>query len=264
METTLSHELKVGLFVFVGIILFCLSVILLGGDRLFFAHTYTLKVRMPQVQGLARGSVVSLSGVSIGNVEKIAFVSDSSDVEVSFSVEREVQSKITEGSMVTVKTQGALGDRYIYIQPGPMTAPPLKPGALLPMDKVPDFLDIIASKGAELGEIVEVIKEVRILFENINHDGRSFKLMANLVESTDLLGKFLVEGRETFKLFRTEAVEPLGSVMRKIDRGQGTLGALINDPSLHTRLMGILGDAPRNKFLKPLIRDSIQTNEQTK
>ena len=50
-----------------------------------------------------------------------------------------------------------------------------------------------------MGEIVEVIKEVHILFANINRDGRSAKLMNNLVESTDELGKFLSEGRETFQ-----------------------------------------------------------------
>ncbi len=264
METNLAHELKVGLFTLIGIVLLCVSVILLGGDKLLFSHTYALKIRMPQVQGLARGSVVSLSGVPIGNVDKITFAEGTNEVEVVIGIERNVQSKITQGSMVTVKTQGALGDKYVYIEPGPLTATPLQEGTILPMDKVPDFLDILASKGAELGEVVEVIKEVRILFQNINKDSRSSKLMANLVEDTDLLGKFLSEGRETFKLVRGETLTPLASVMKKLDKGQGTLGALINDPSLHSRLMGMLGEAPRNKFLKPLIRDSIQTNEGNK
>src|SRR5665213_3697663 len=132
----------------------------------------------------------------------------------------------------------------------------------MPMDKTPDFLDIIASKGAEMGEIVEVIKEVHLLFANINRDGRSAKLMNNLVDSSEQLGKFLTEGRETFKSMRTDMLQPMSNVMKKIDNSQGTLGLLINDPSLHNRLSNMLGEAPRNKFLKPLIRDSIQTNEQ--
>src|SRR6185312_4186033 len=108
METTINHEIKVGIFAVVGLVLFCLSIILLGGDKFFLTSVVHLKVRMPQVQGLGKGSVVSLVGVPIGNVEKIAFVEGSSDVEITITVEKSVQKRITEGSLASVKTQGAL------------------------------------------------------------------------------------------------------------------------------------------------------------
>lgn len=262
METSLRNEIKVGIFAGAGLLLFCLSVVMLGGTSYFFTKTYELKVRLPQVTGLGRGSVVSLTGVQVGNVEKIGFVAGSSDVEVTLKVFASAQDRITEGSKASVKTQGALGDKFIYIEPGPTTAAALKDGAILENDKTPDLIDMIASKGAEFGEIIAVIKEVRVLFENINKDGSSRKLMANLVESTEQMGKFMGEARETFKIMKTDALLPMASVMKKLDSGQGTLGALINDPTLHTRISGFFGDSPRNKFLKPLIRDSIQTNEQ--
>ncbi len=264
METTVSHQVKVGVFVIIGLILFCVSVILLGGDRFFLTRAYSLKVRMPQIQGLVKGSVVSLIGVPVGNIEKVDFVGGSNEVELTLSIQQSVQSRITEGSLAMVKTQGALGDKYVYIEPGPTTGKALADGAILETDKTPDFLDIIASKGAEMGEIVEVIKEVRVLMANINHEGRSAKLMGNLVETTGEMSKLMVEARETFKSMRNETMVPLASVMKKLDRGQGTLGALINDPTIYNRLSTMLGEAPRNKFLKPLIRESIQTNEEKK
>jgi phospholipid/cholesterol/gamma-HCH transport system substrate-binding protein len=263
METSVHHEIKVGLFALAGLILFCLSIILLGGDKWFLTRTYDLKVRLPQVQGLGRGSVVTLTGVQIGNVDKIEFIDGTSEVQVTLNIEAAVQNRITEGSKASVKTQGALGDKYIFIEPGPAGAPPLKPGALLDIDRTPDLLDMIASKGAELGEIVEVIKDVHTLFESINKDGRGARLIKNLVDDSDQFGQLMTEARETFKLLRTDTIQPLSSVMKKIDRGQGTLGALVNDPSLHNRLTGFLGQAPRNRFLKPLIRESIQTNEKS-
>ncbi len=258
----LTHELKVGLFVLVGVILFCLSIILLGGDRLFLTKTYKLRVRLPQVQGLNKGSVVSLSGVPVGNVERIRFIEGSTEVELQISVEQAVQNRITEGSLATVKTQGALGDKYVYVTPGPLDGKPLVNDAILETDKSPDFLDIIASKGAEMGEVVDVIKEVNIMFKNINRENRSAQLMTNLVASTDKLNRTLGEANETFRFLRNDTLVPLASVMKKIDRGQGTLGALINDPSLHNRISNMLGQSPRNKFLKPLIRDAIETNEK--
>jgi phospholipid/cholesterol/gamma-HCH transport system substrate-binding protein len=256
MESTLKHQIKVGIFATIGLVMFCLSVILLGGDKFFLKKTYELKVRLPQVQGLGRGSVVSLSGVVVGNVTDITFIDKSTDVAVHMNIEAGVQPRITEGSKVTVKTQGALGDKYIYIEPGPVDATALKAGAIVETDKTPDFLDVISARGAEIGQVVEVIKEVRELFQNINQDGKSRKLMGNLVASTETLNQFLTEGREAFKT--------MNSVMKKVDKGTGTLGALVNDPSLHNRMTSFMGEAPRNKFLKPLIRDSIQTNEQKK
>jgi phospholipid/cholesterol/gamma-HCH transport system substrate-binding protein len=223
-----------------------------------------LKIRLPQATGLGVGSVVSLSGVPVGNVQDIDFVEKSSDVEVTISLEQAVQNRVTEGSKASIKTQGALGDKYIFIQPGPIDAQPLREGAILDTDRSPDFLDLIASKGAEMGEVVNVIKEVRILFENMNRDGRSGRLMSNLVDASGELSSFLKEGRETFRMMRTDAIVPMASVMKKIDRGDGTIGALINDPSLHNRISSFFGEQPRNKFLKPLIRESIETNEKKK
>lgn len=260
----MKHQIRVGIFTLIGVVMFCVSVILLGGDKLFLKKTYELRVRLPQVQGLGRGSVVTLTGVPVGNVRDINFIPRSHEVEILMSLEQTVQSRITEGSMATVKTQGALGDKYIYIEPGPIDAAPLPAGALIDTDKTPDFLDIIASKGSELGEVVEVIKEVRLMFANINRDGNSAKLMSNLVQTTNTLNQFLGEARETFKLLKTDAIAPMSSVMKKVDKGQGTLGALVNDPSFYNRMMGFMGDSPRNKFLKPIIRDSIQTSEQGK
>ncbi len=264
MDSNLAKEIKVGIFAVIGVVLFCISIILLGGDKFFFTSRYRLNLRLPQAQGLGVGSVVTVAGLPVGNVESIHFVPQSSEVELTLGLNAEYQSKVTEGSKAVVKTQGALGDKYIYIEPGPMTAKPLLDGALLEADRTPDLLDIVASKGAEIGEIVNVIREVRILFENINKDERSSRLMANMVEASGEMATFLKEGRETFRLMRQDTLVPLASVMKKIDNGQGTLGALVNDPSLHQRLGTYLGETPRNRFLKPIIRDSIQTNEEKK
>ncbi len=150
------------------------------------------------------------------------------------------------------------------MEPGPATAAVLPDNGMVITDTTPDFLDLIASKGAEMGEIVNVIKEVRVLFENINKDGNSRKLVTNLVTASEEFGSTMREARETFRVMRSETFAPMASIMKKVDRGDGTLGALVNDPSLHNRISNFFGEQPRNKFLKPMIRDSIQTNEQKK
>lgn len=137
METSLRNEIKVGIFATVGLILFCVSIIMLGGARSLFTRSYELKIHIPQAQGLGKGSVVTLVGLQIGNIDRITFAEGSSDVEVVVRIDKGVQNRITEGSKATVKTQGALGDKFIYIEPGPMGNPPLQDQALLEMDRTP-------------------------------------------------------------------------------------------------------------------------------
>ena len=254
MESSLKNEVKVGIFIILGIVGFCISVLLLGGDQMFFKARYQLKVKLPQVQGLGPGSIVSLAGVPVGNINEVLFQNGNDGIEVVMDVDESVKHRITEGTMASVKTQGALGDKYIYLTPGPLNAPALAENSYVSADAGGDLIDMITAKGAELAQVVEVIKEVKTLLHSINEGNRTSQLMSNLVSTTDNLNKLMVDSRKAMTHFE--------SVAQKIDKGQGTLGALINDPTLHNRIMSMVGDTPRNKFLKPIIRDTIESHEK--
>ncbi|MNT59791.1 hypothetical protein D3C72_1973280 [compost metagenome] len=58
-----------------------------------------------------------------------------------------------------------------------------------------------------------------------------------------------------------QSIDRLNSILTKIDRGDGTLGALINDPSLHTQLKGMMGGTKRDSHIKSLMRTSIEKAE---
>ena len=59
-----------------------------------------------------------------------------------------------------------------------------------------------------------------------------------------------------------ESLYHLNNILKKIDDGNGTLGRLINDPTINDRILSLLGDEPRNRFLKPLLRAAIRQNEE--
>ncbi|MCB0365209.1 MAG: MCE family protein [Bdellovibrionaceae bacterium] len=271
MESTFKDEIRVGLFVTGGLALLLTSILMLGGDRLLFKSTYNLHVKMEQVQGLTQGSVVSLSGVDVGHIKEITFTPDSK-LELVLDIDRDFAVRITDGSRASVRTQGALGDKYIYIEPGPTDTHSLKDGDYLLADESGDIIDMIKEKGPELGHLVDAIKEVHFLIRSLNEGNRGAKLMANLVNSSENLNHLLVESRLAVKDLRggerdnknlREAMVHLASILEKVDKGQGTLGAIINDPSVHERLMSLLGESPRNKYLKPLIRDTIQSQDKS-
>ena len=248
------QNIKSGLFLSLAIALFVLSIILIGGERTVFSSSYTLKVKLSEVQGLAVGSVVSFVGINVGNVTAMHLNPENHGIDVELNIEKNFQKKITKGSMASVKTQGALGDRYIYISPGPWDAEPLKDGQYLTADNSGDLIDVITREGPKLANIVNVINELNTFFKNLNDNNNSAVFMENMTKSSQELHKFLVEGRQSAR--------QLQSILKKIDQGGGTLGALINDPTVHEQITTILGKNPRNSYLKPLIRATIKATDE--
>jgi len=47
-----------------------------------------------------------------------------------------------------------------------------------------------------------------------------------------------------------------------IKEGEGSLGALIVDPSVHDSLKGVLGEAERNRFVRSAVRYMIEEKEK--
>lgn len=246
MEASYSTQIKAGIFTLIGLVILVGSVLVLGGGKFLFRSTYILKVHFDQVQGLSRGSTVSLTGYPVGNVSRIDFLPNSGLLEVSIKVDETFKNRITKGSKASVKTQGALGDKYIYITPGEIDAAPLNEGELLLTGETTDFIDQIASESEKLSGVGDVIEELNILLRNLNHNDNSRKIVSHLAESTKAMERF-------FNKAEGETLNRLNSILRKIDNGEGTLGELINDPTLHRKIMSFLGESKRNQFLSPLI-----------
>ena len=58
----------------------------------------------------------------------------------------------------------------------------------------------------------------------------------------------------------TKSLVHLSSILEKVDSGQGTLGGLINDPSIHSRLKEMIGANKRSSEMSGLVRKTIQSS----
>ncbi|MCB0392336.1 MAG: MCE family protein [Bdellovibrionales bacterium] len=260
------QSLKSGIFMFLGLITIIISIILLSGNNSLFKSNLLLKAKFKEVQGLNIGSVVSLSGINVGNVKDIDFAGE--DVVVTLSVEKKFQNKVTTTSLASIKTQGALGDKYIFIQPGTEGSKELEDNDFIMVDSSGDFFDVINEQGPKLASITDVVAQLKLLLENLNKDGNSAKLIESLLKTSTEIQNMTRDGQTLISDIRgknnkdlQQAIERLNSILGKIDRGEGSLGALINDPVVHDRLSSILGKPARNSYLKPLIRATIKSND---
>lgn len=269
---TKGLEIKIGLFVGAGILVVMASILVLGDSSSLFSSYYTLRTRLSEVQGLLPGSVVSLAGVPVGNVEDIGFVADQNKLEVRMRIDSEFQPRISEGTIAEVRTQGALGDKYIYLEPGEPSSRPLREGSLIE-SKESDLMSLLMDREDGMARVIDLIKELHVLIASINANGQTASLIRNVSETARKANSTLAQLDALLEDLRAEipenkklrhALVSLSSILEKIDQGKGSLGQLINDPSVHQNLKTFLGGSPRNRYMKDVIRESIQQSEAHK
>ena len=262
-------EYKVGIFVGLGLILLLTSILMVGGKKLFLTHYAHLRTQFSEVQGLYPGSVVSLAGMPVGNVAEINFVQNNNKVELVLQIDSRYEGRLVEGMNAEVRTQGALGDKYVYLSPGTVSGKRLAENEMISSVEN-DYFKLLTDRKDGAAAIIDVIKEVRTLVVALNADNRAGKTMTNMADATDKLKKTMdqlngligdLRGEMPHDKKLQKAIASLSSVLEKIDSGKGTIGQLINDPSLHQSLKAFLGASPRNRYMKDMIRESIQQNE---
>ncbi len=262
MEYSKSMQMKVGAFLFVGLIMITISIFMLGADKAFL-KTYTkIIAEFDQVQGLAEGSVVSLSGIVVGNVDKIQFDSERNKIIVRLKIDNQFKDLIKKNSQVDIRTQGALGDKFVFIIPGTPNSEVISEGSQLAVVTGGDLLGVITQRGSEAGRVFDILNELYKLTKSINERGNIEKILSNVSAATVNLNEASLKAKNMFSDDKlNSSMTKLDSILTKIDKGQGSLGALINDPTLHSQLKQMFGGSERKNHIKNLIRTSIEKTE---
>ncbi len=90
--------------------------------------TYELLAQFSDVEGLAPGSMVRISGVKVGTVSKISLDPKTYLAMVHMALEDSVA--IPSDTLATVASPGLLGDKYMSLEPG-SAEDMLKPGGVI-------------------------------------------------------------------------------------------------------------------------------------
>lgn len=253
MDRKLGNNLVVGAFVLVGFAVFLFLIFNIGGGRSIFKRELTLVARYKDVKGLHYGSEVSLSGLRAGVVRDIKVAQDGSrELIVEMSITKSLQDKIRQDSTATIRTQGVLGDKYVEISIGNPELPMVEEGATLTTVAEADLF----SKGGEL------VKDVRRHFVEGGDVDKLLKNANTFLSNLSAITYELRSARGGSSL--GASMKHLDSILAKIDRGEGTLGALINDPTLFEDVKDLMGGAKRSSILKYFIREFVDEGKESR
>lgn len=297
MDKKTALQTRVGVFVTLGLFLTMLVIFFLSGDKNFFERDYVLQARFQDISGLRIGAPVFLAGLSVGLVDDIDFPKalEEQDIIVKLKIIEKYRNRIREDSTATIATQGLLGDKIILISVGSINVAEMKPGNFLKTkkgfsidnftEKGGELLDRLTKLAKNVDDVVVDVKTKKSLVHSLIYDSRGETVIPNIVsmtESGESILKQIRVGHGVLHAFIYDSVdrdfaknisktvshmknssENIESVTGKIDRGEGSLGGLINDPTVYYDLKTLLGKANRSKLLKAVIRHTLSQNEKS-
>jgi len=180
-------ELKVGIFVLMGLAILAVLVIQFGRVGEGFKTYYGLTVRFPDASGLLKGSDVLLAGAKIGRVSGgPRLVRSGQGVEVPLRIFDYVQ--IPAGSKFSVGSSGLLGDRFVAV-----AMPEGQPSVYIEKNSVIDGtretgLDDLTREGGFLvSDLRSAVQNVNATISRLNDQALSPANMENLKTSVEHL-----------------------------------------------------------------------------
>jgi len=111
-----TMETTVGIFIVFGLLCIGYMTVKLGHVSLLGDNTYPLFARFSTVTGLRAGSLVYISGIEVGRVERLTMDQESQKAVVEIRIRNDY--KIYDDAIAFIKTEGLIGDMYLSIDPG--------------------------------------------------------------------------------------------------------------------------------------------------
>jgi len=251
-------ELRVGLFVLVGLTVLAAGIFYVTGAGIL-GPKYRIRTFLPEVSGLANGASVKLDGVEIGNVEAVKLVprvagkpvDKNRNVEVDMRIDRRFQNEILTDSVASLVTEGLLGNRYVEIQRG-LTGAPLKENQEIPgaeekaikevVERSAELLgnlsaltdsaqDMLAGVRAGHGNLGKLLKDEQAYNRLNSILARTDQMMANIQAGQGTLGKVVASDEMYGKV--DKAIDNVNGIISDVRAGKGTIGKLLTDPTLY-------------------------------
>ncbi|MFM9989192.1 MlaD family protein [Flavobacterium sp.] len=142
MNKSSNYTWKLGMFVILGLALFIVTVYFIGKSQNLFGSTFRLNSHFKNVSGLKVGNNVRFSGINIGTVKKIEFISDSS-VVVNLIIKEEIQKFIKTDAVASIGSDGLMGDKVLTISPGTSSNEIVKDNGTIASTKAVELEDLM-------------------------------------------------------------------------------------------------------------------------
>jgi len=234
-------DVKVGLFVFAGLVMTGLVIFLIGDERRLFSSAVTFHTKFSDVQGLKGGAPIQMGGIDIGHVDEVGYGKDPLDttIYVSLSIVRTEAGRVKRDSVAKITTKGLLGDKMIEITKGQLSEV-VPPGGEVTAEEPGNMLNKVAGMAGKAetamgnierlsGELAneglhrdlrESVASANTLLKGVNDgEGYAKRLLVDKAESERI--SHLIANLDRTSAELTVTLRSLNNVISRVEKGPG-------------------------------------------
>lgn len=266
-----SSLIRVGIFVILGGAAVVVGIFLVGKEEGLFRESFHVSSYFNTIEGLRTGASVRLSGVDVGIVDKITIAPQNNKVRIDLKLRKGVKSFIKKDSYAAIEQEGLVGSKYVSLSVGSSGSDEVSDGDIL-LSKEPfrlsviiedaqgmiantrqataEFTRILAAVNAGHGTLGKLITDEDVYNALKRATAQADSSLRKTAEEFANIPKFISGVSENLYgvtrnveklLFDVDStVVNVRDIVGKINKGEGTLGALVVERNIYDSLMVIV------------------------
>lgn len=239
------HSSAIGLFLILGMGLFTTILFLIGNRHDIFGRHVDFYADFSDISGLPRGAQVRVAGIEAGEVKSVEIPSSpASKFRLKLQVRANARGMIRTDSLVSIRTEGIVGDKFVFIREGTSAAPEAPDGATLP-SKEPFDLGAALEKGSAL------LDKSSALVDNLQGSvsdlhGRLDIALDSVTKTVNHVNGLVTEVQPDIKKMAGNAsqiTDTINAIVSDLNAGKGPAGLLLKDEATRKQLQATLANA---------------------
>jgi phospholipid/cholesterol/gamma-HCH transport system substrate-binding protein len=223
----------VGIFIVAGVTLFALGIFLVGSRHEAFSHHLMLYTEFANLDGVTKGSKVQVAGMDAGEVTKVV-VPPSPDgrFRVQMKVDEQFHGMVRTDSVVTVDTEGVVGNTFLTIHTGSPNAPIAQADSLLPSKPPVNVSDLLTNGLGVINDADATLKQVtgklNAALDGTNEAiGNANDLLVGLKEGRGAAGMLLRDEKMAGQI--RETLSTVQSTTTNLKQASVTVSSIVAD-----------------------------------
>jgi phospholipid/cholesterol/gamma-HCH transport system substrate-binding protein len=234
MMATPARLVGVGVFVIAGLALFAIALFMIGERQLAFAQKFAIYTEFRNITGLQAGAVIRVSGAPAGSVTEIEAPADpNGKFRARLEITEGLHQLVRSDSVATIQTEGLVGGSFLAVSIGTAGSPPVPPGATIPGREPFLLADLFQQMSETIGKVNATVDNLGAGIE------RTLASVHTTIDSTNALIGDVSEDVRALASASSRVTSDAARIAEGLRKGEGTLGKLLNDDELYTRMTAI-------------------------
>ncbi len=210
-----KRNLWVGILVAVAILAFGAGLFLIGNQHKAFRSHSEFFTGFSNLSGISKGAKVRVDGMDAGQVSDVIIPSSPKEkFRLKMTVEDRIRGLIRNNSIVTIESDGLVGDKFILIAGGSDSSPEAAPRSTLPSKEPFSISKMMEQATGLLNQVGGTVTQVDRTLTQVNGT------------ITDVQGR--LDGTLNAA---TQTLNNTNGVVTDIRHGKGSAGVLLEDPA---------------------------------